>query len=284
MKQKNVIITGITSGIGTEIALDLAKHGHMINLVARSEESGNIIKDLIFKKTKNNDIHVYKCDLSLQKDIREFVDNFKKQNDSLDILINNAAMVPKERIITSEGIETQFAVNYIAPYLLSRLLLDMLKKSSPSRIVNTSSVAHTSGNLNVDDFQRLNEKYSMRGMRAYCNSKLALTIDTVELAKELEGTGVTCNAVHPGGVNTNIMRYNIPKFLQPLMKKTKFMGTLRLSPKEGANPIIEAACSDKYDKVSGKYFDRFTQKDASKKVFDKDVVAKLSEYTKSIVA
>ena len=80
------------------------------------------------------------------------------------------------------------------------------------------------------------------------------------------------------------MRYNVPKFLQPLMKKTKFMGTLRLSPKEGANPIIEAACSDKYDKVSGKYFDRFTQKDASKKVFDKDVVAKLSEYTKSIVA
>ena len=121
MKQKNVIITGITSGIGTEIALDLAKQGHIINLVARSEESGNIIKDLIFKKTKNNDIHVYKCDLSLQKDIREFVDNFKKQNDSLDILINNAAMVPKERIITSEGIETQFAVNYIAPYLLSRL-------------------------------------------------------------------------------------------------------------------------------------------------------------------
>ena len=241
MKHKNVIITGITSGIGTEISLDLAKHGHKINLVARSEESGNIIKDLIVKKTKNNDIHVYKCDLSLQKDIREFVNNFKKQNDSLDILVNNAGIIPKERIITSEGIETQFAVNYIAPYLLSRLLLDMLKKSSPSRIVNTSSTAHMSGNLNVDDFQRLNEKYAMRGWRAYFDTK----------------------------------------FMRPM---NKIMGMFILSPKGGADPIIEAALSDKYEKVSGQYFHRFKQKDASKKVFDKDVVTKLSEYTKSIVA
>ena len=238
MKQKNVIITGITSGIGTEIALDLSKNGHKINLVARSEESGNIIKDLIIKKTKNNDIQVYRCDLSLQKDIREFVDNFKKQNDSLDILINNAGIIPKERIITSEGIETQFAVNYIAPYLLSRLLLDMLKKSSPSRIVNTSSTAHTSGNLNVDDFQRLNEKYALRGWRAYFDTKLALTIDTVELAKELEGTGVTCNAIHPGFVSTNLGRYLIPKFMRPM---NKIMGMFILSPKGGADPIIEAA-------------------------------------------
>jgi NAD(P)-dependent dehydrogenase (short-subunit alcohol dehydrogenase family) len=281
MKQKNVIITGITSGIGTEIALDLAKNGHKINLVARSEESGNIIKDMIIKKTKNNDIQVYRCDLSLQKDIREFVDNFKKQNDSLDILINNAGIIPKERIITSEGIETQFAVNYIAPYLLSRLLLDILKKSSPSRIVNTSSTAHTSGNLNVDDFQRLNEKYALRGWRAYFDTKLALTIDTVELAKELEGTGVTCNAIHPGFVSTNLGRYMTPKFMRPM---NKIMGMFILSPKGGADPIIEAALSDKYENVSGQYFHRFKQKDASKKVFDKDVIAKLSEYTKSIVA
>ena len=127
MSQKNIIITGITSGIGTEIAIDLAKRGHKINLVARSEESGNKIKDLITKKTGNNDIHVYKCDLSLQKEIHEFVTNFKKQNNGLDILINNAAIIPNKKIITNEGNEMQFAVNYIAPYLLSRLLLDLLK-------------------------------------------------------------------------------------------------------------------------------------------------------------
>ena len=101
MSQKNIIITGITSGIGTEIAIDLAKRGHKINLVEISEESGNKIKDLITKKTGNNDIHVYKCDLSLQKEIHEFVTNFKKQNNGLDILINNAAIIPNKKIITN---------------------------------------------------------------------------------------------------------------------------------------------------------------------------------------
>ena len=278
MIEKNVIITGITSGIGTEIALDFANKGFTLNLVARSHELGNKIKDHIIKSTNHDKINVYKCDLSLQSEIREFVSDFKQKNNGMDILINNAGIIPKDRIITKEGIETQFAVNYIAPFLLSRLLLDLLKKSSPSRIVNTSSVAHTSGNLNVDDFQGLNGKYAFRGMRTYCNSKLALTIDTVELAKELEGTGVTCNAVHPGGVNTNIARDFIPKFMQPLKA---YM--LRLSPKEGANPIIEVACSDKYEKVSGKYFDRFKEKEPSKKVFDTNITSKLLNYTQSII-
>tara|TARA_B100001750_G_scaffold171473_1_gene139774 strand:+ start:409 stop:1254 length:846 start_codon:yes stop_codon:yes gene_type:complete len=280
MSQKNIIITGITSGIGTEIAIDLAKRGHKINLVARSEESGNKIKDLITKKTGNNDIHVYKCDLSLQKEIHEFVTNFKKQNNGLDILINNAAIIPNKKIITNEGNEMQFAVNYIAPYLLSRLLLDLLKNNAPSRIVNTSSTAHTGGNLNVNDFQKLNEKYNMRGWGRYLDTKLQLTMDTVELSKELEGTGVTCNAVHPGFVNTNLGRQFTPKFMRPI---NKLLSLFILSPKGGADPIIEVALSNKYEKVSGQYFHRFKQKDVSKKVFDKEVSNKLSEYTKSIV-
>ena len=183
MSKKNVIITGITSGIGTAIALDLAKRDYKINLVARTEESGNKIKDLIYKKTKNNDVHVYKCDLSLQTEVHEFVNNFRKQNNGLDILINNAAIIPNKKTITKEGNEMQFAVNYIAPYLLSRLLLDLLKNNAPSRIVNTSSTAHTGGNLNVNDFQKLNEKYNLRGWGRYLDTKLQLTIDTVELSK-----------------------------------------------------------------------------------------------------
>ena len=170
MKKKNVIITGITSGIGTAIALDLAEKQYKINLVARTKESGNKIKDIITRKTENNDIHVYKCDLSLQTEIHEFVNNFKEQNDGLDILINNAAIIPNKKIITNEGNEMQFAVNYIAPYLLSRLLLNLLKKNSPSRIVNTSSTAHTGGNLNINDFQKLNEKYNMRGWGRYLDT------------------------------------------------------------------------------------------------------------------
>ena len=279
MSNKNVIITGITSGIGTAIALDLAKRNYKINLVARTEESGNIIKDLIYKKTENNDVHVYKCDLSLQTEIHEFVNNFKKQNNGLDILINNAAIIPNKKTITKEGNEMQFAVNYIAPYLLSRLLLNLLKNNTPSRIVNTSSTAHTGGNLNVTDFQKLNEKYNMRGWGRYLDTKLQLTIDTVELSKELEGTGVTCNAVHPGFVNTNLGRQFTPKYLRPL---NKLLGLFILSPKGGADPIIEAACSQEYENITGKYFHRFKQKEASKKVFDNNVSSKLMEYTKSI--
>ena len=276
MSKKNVIITGITSGIGTAIALDLAKRDYKINLVARTEESGNKIKDLIYKKTKNNDVHVYKCDLSLQTEVHEFVNNFRKQNNGLDILINNAAIIPNKKTITKEGNEMQFAVNYIAPYLLSRLLLDLLKNNAPSRIVNTSSTAHTGGNLNINDFQKLNEKYNLRGWGRYLDTKLQLTIDTIELSKELEGTGVTCNAIHPGFVNTNLGRH------LPLQSFNKLLGLFILSPKGGADPIIKAACSQEYENITGKYFHRFKQKEASKKVFDKNVSSKLMEYTKSI--
>ena len=276
MSKKNVIITGITSGIGTAIALDLAKRDYKINLVARTEESGNKIKDLIYKKTKNNDVHVYKCDLSLQTEVHEFVNNFRKQNNGLDILINNAAIIPNKKTITKEGNEMQFAVNYIAPYLLSRLLLDLLKNNAPSRIVNTSSTAHTGGNLNINDFQKLNEKYNLRGWGRYLDTKLQLTIDTVELSKELEGTGVTCNAIDPRFVNTNLGRH------LPLQSFNKLLGLFILSPKGGADPIIRAACSEEYENITGKYFHRFKQKKASKKVFDKNVSSKLMEYTKSI--
>ena len=279
MSNKNVIITGITSGIGTAIALDLAKRNYKINLVARTEESGNIIKDLIYQKTENNDVHVYKCDLSLQTEIHEFVNNFKKQNNGLDILINNAAIIPNKKTITKEGNEMQFAVNYMAPYLLSRLLLDLLKNNAPSRIVNTSSTAHTGGSLNVNDFQKLNEKYNMRGWGRYLDTKLQLTIDTIALSKALEGTGITCNAVHPGFVNTNLGRQFTPKFMRPV---NKLLGIFILSPKGGADPIIKAACSDEYENITGKYFHRFKQKEASKKVFDKNVSSKLMEYTQNI--
>ena len=191
---------------------------------------------------------------------------------------SNAAIIPNKKTITKEGNEMQFAVNYMAPYLLSRLLLDLLKNNAPSRIVNTSSTAHTGGSLNVNDFQKLNEKYNMRGWGRYLDTKLQLTIDTVELSKELEGTGVTCNAVHPGFVNTNLGRH------LPMTKIfNKLFGLFILSPKGGADPIIEVALSNKYEKVSGQYFHRFKQKDVSKKVFDKEVSSKLSEYTKSII-
>ena len=278
--EKNVIITGITSGIGTEIAIGMAKNNYKINLIARSLKSGNKIKDHIIKSTNHDKINVYKCDLSLQSEIREFISDFKQNNNGLDILINNAGIIPKDRIITKEGIELQFAVNYIAPFLLSRLLLDLLKTSAPSRIVNTSSTAHYSGNLNSNDFQKLNEKYSMRGWRAYFDTKLAMTIDTLEFAKTLEGTGVTCNAIHPGFVNTNLGRYIIPKFMRPPFNI--IFGMFILSSKDGAAPIIKAACSNEFDQITGKFYHRFKERKPSKHTFNDDLNLKLLKYTENI--
>ena len=277
--EKNVLITGITSGIGTEIAIGMAKNNYIINLVARSLESGNKIKDNIIKSTNNDKINVYKCDLSLQSEIREFVSDFKQNNNGLDILINNAGILPKDRIMTKEGIELQFAVNYIAPFLLSRLLLDLLKTSAPSRIVNTSSTAHYSGNLNSNDFQKLNKKYTMRGWRAYFDTKLAMTIDTLEFAKTLEGTGVTCNAIHPGLVNTNLGRHMTPRFMKPF---NIILGMFILSAKDGAAPIIKAACSNEFDQITGKFYHRFRERKPSKNVFDTDLNLKLLKYTENI--
>ena len=277
--EKNVLITGITSGIGTEIAIGMAKNNYIINLVARSLESGNKIKDNIIKSTNNDKINVYKCDLSLQSEIREFVSDFKQNNNGLDILINNAGILPKDRIMTKEGIELQFAVNYIAPFLLSRLLLDLLKTSAPSRIVNTSSTAHYSGNLNSNDFQKLNKKYTMRGWRAYFDTKLAMTIDTLEFAKTLEGTGVTCNAIHPGLVNTNLGRHMTTRFMKPF---NIILGMFILSAKDGAAPIIKAACSNEFDQITGKFYHRFKERKPSKNVFDNDLNLKLLKYTENI--
>ena len=276
MNNKTAIITGITSGIGTEIAIGLAKHGYKLHLLSRTQKSGNKIKENIIKLTNNESIDVYECDLSLQKNIHEFVNDFRQKNDGLDVLINNAGIIPKKRIITIEGIEMQFAVNYIAPFLLSHLLLDCLKKNSPSRIINTGTTAHAFGNLNPNDFQGNEKKY--RGFSGiYGDTKLALTIFTIEMAKKLEGTGVTCNVIHPGVVNTNLGRNVFPKIFYVILRP---IGKIfLLSSKKGAEPIIKAAISNEFDNINGNYYKRFKNLKPSKKVFDENLNERLWNYT-----
>mgnify|MGYP000306535768 FL=1 len=276
MNNKTAIITGITSGIGTEIAIGLAKHGYKLHLLSRTQKSGNRIKENIIKSTNNESIDVYECDLSLQKNIHKFVNDFKQKNDGLDVLINNAGIIPKKRIITIEGIEMQFAVNYIAPFLLSHLLLDYLKKNSPSRIINTGTIAHASGNLNSNDFQGNEKKY--RGFSGiYGDTKLALTIFTIEMAKKLEGTGVTCNVIHPGVVNTNLGRNVFPKIFYVILRPIGKV--FLLSSKKGAEPIIKAAISNEFDNINGNYYKRFKNLKPSKKVFNENLNERLWNYT-----
>jgi len=242
---KICIITGANSGIGKATAIALAKMGATIVMVCREKATGEIAQKEIIELSGNKDVDLFLCDLSTQKEIREFVSNFKKKYQALDILINNAGVMMKKGPISIDGFEMNFAVNHLAPFLLTNLLLDMLKKCAPSRIVNVSSGAHKMAKLDFDDLQSENTK--PRFMRIYGNSKLALMLFSYELSRKLEGTNVTVNTVHPGVVATNLGRHQ-SKFSQ------KFSKVVFKKPEKGAETSIYLASSPDVEGITGKYF------------------------------
>lgn len=245
VKGKTVLITGATSGIGKETAKELAKLGARVCFTSRNEEKGIRVAKEISQLSSNGNVFPYFCDLKSFESIHKFVDKFKKENTSLHILINNAGTWNIRREITDDGIEATFQVNYLAPAMLSILLLDLLKESVPSRIINVSSAMHRSANLNLDDLEQ--RKRMFNGILAYSNSKLALILFTKVLARTLKDERITVNALHPGLVRTNIFR-NLPKSIVKIM----LLGAL--NPEEGAQTSIFLATSDEVVSISGEYF------------------------------
>jgi NAD(P)-dependent dehydrogenase (short-subunit alcohol dehydrogenase family) len=193
------------------------------------------------------------CDFSSQSSIRQFADEFKDQHQRLDVLVNNAGVVLRVRSMTEDGLESTFAINHLGYFLLTNLLLDVLKKSAPSRIVSVASTAHKFGKLDIKGWPT-GRDFSAFG--AYANSKLANVLFTYELARRLNGTGVTANCLHPGGVGTNLFR-GLPKFVQALIK------LVTISPERGARTSIYLASSPEVEGVSGKYFARSRQQESS---------------------
>lgn len=243
------LVTGTTSGIGKETALGLAQMGATVVMVARDRERGETVRDEIRARSGNQHVDLLLADLSSQQAVRQLVEQFRQNYPALHVLINNAGVFSLRRRTTIDGLELMFAVNYLAPFLLTNLLLDMLKASAPSRIVNVSSDAHEAGYINLDDLQ--SEK-SYRFMRPYGQSKLALLLFTYELARRLEGTGVTVNALHPGFVSTNIGQTGLRGIAR---SAAKFVTSLAgISPEEGAKTPIYLASSPDVAGISGKYF------------------------------
>ena len=201
MAGKVCIVTGSNSGIGKETAFALAEMGATVIMVIRSQEKGKVALDEIVSKTGNNSVSLMTCDMSSMASVRDFAAEFKKKYDRLDVLVNNAGAEYVKRQVTSEGFEKTFAVDYLAPFLLTYELLDLLKASAPSRIVNVSSGLAKNGKVNFDDLQNEN---NYKGMQAYSNAKLMLMMFTYELSRKLEGTGVTVNVLMPGFVATNL--------------------------------------------------------------------------------
>jgi retinol dehydrogenase-14 len=246
--EKVCLITGATSGIGKATSMGLANMGASVVMVGRDRGRGEAALAEIKEGSANASVDLMLSDLSSQEQVRRLADEFKETYTRLDVLINNAGGFHSKRITTADGLETTFAVNHLAYFLLTNLLLDVLEASAPSRVVNVSSGDHSNGTIDFDDLQ--GEK-GYKGAKAYSQSKLANVLFTYELARRLEGTGVTANCLHPGaGVRTNfgsgvsgIFGFTV-RALRPLMK----------SPEKGAETSIYLASSPEVQGLSGRYF------------------------------
>jgi NAD(P)-dependent dehydrogenase (short-subunit alcohol dehydrogenase family) len=248
MDNKIVMITGANSGIGKETAKVLAERGATIIMISRNKERGEDALKELKEKTGSDKIELILADLTEPDKIHDAVDKFKEKYDHLDVLINNAGLTLNNREITSVGYEKTFATNHLGHFLLTQLLLDTLKQSKPSRIVNVASAVHTTANLKFSD---INQKKHYRGYLAYANSKLANLLFTYELARRLEGTGVTVNALHPGFVKTNFGKRGRNWLLKALFGFTKLFA---ISVEKGAKTSIYLASSPEVEGVTGKYF------------------------------
>lgn len=267
MKGKICMITGANSGIGKATALGLAKMGATIVMVCRNKDRGEKALEDIKKEVENGTVDLMIADLSTQKAIHQLVKEFKERYQFLHVLINNAGVNLSKCVLTEDGIETTFAVNYLAQYLLSNLLLDVLQASSPARIVNVASSVLAK---NID-FENLNGEKHYRQLNAYGQSKLAVILFTYELSRRIEGTGVTVNCLHPGYVKTNMIK-NFRKFVKYFYP---LIGLFMKKPKKGAKTSIYLASSSEVEGVSGKYFKKRKEVESMKAVYDEEIAKRL---------
>ena len=205
MGGKTALITGGTSGIGKATAVALAAMGADVVVVGRNRERGEVALEEIKSQSHSESVELMLADLSVQDEVRGLAGAFLERYDRLDVLANNAGLVQSKRTETADGIETTLAINHLAPFLLTNLLLDRLKQSAPSRVITVSSEAQRWGDMDFDDLQST-QKY--RGFPVYGMTKLANIMFTYELAERLKGTFVTANCLHPGPVGTNFGKNN----------------------------------------------------------------------------
>ncbi|XP_011305179.1 retinol dehydrogenase 13 isoform X3 [Fopius arisanus] len=249
----------------------MAQRGAKVVMACRDLFKCETTRQEIVLETRNKYVYCRSCDLSVQKSIHEFVRNFKKEHGRLDILINNAGVMRCPKTLTADGIEMQLGVNHIGHFLLTNLLLDTIKASAPARIVNVSSVAHTRGSINTHD---LNSTNSYDAGEAYAQSKLANILFTKELAKKLKDTGVTVNAVHPGIVDTELMRHMSfsKSVLANFFIKPLFWVFLK-TPKQGAQTVIFTALDPSLNDVTGAYFSNLQRAEESENAKDEKMAS-----------
>ncbi|KAK1171601.1 retinol dehydrogenase 13-like [Acipenser oxyrinchus oxyrinchus] len=279
---KTVVITGANTGIGKETARELARRGGRIIMCCRDMVKCENAAKEIRGETLSHNVYARHLDLASIKSIREFANKINEEEERVDILINNAGVMRCPHWQTEDGFEMQFGVNHLGHFLLTNLLLDKMKHSAPSRIINVSSLAHVVGEIDFNDLNWEKKKYNTKV--AYCQSKLANVLFTKELARQLQGPGVTVNALHPGVVKTELGRHTG-------MHQSQFSSTvlgplfylLVKSPNQGAQPSIFLAVAEEVAGVSGKYFDGFKEKEPAAQAQDAEVACQLWQVSTRLV-
>ncbi len=265
MGDRVFLVTGANSGIGKATALGLARLGGTIVMACRSAKRGEAARQDIVRDSGNSKVYLEIVDLASEDSTRSFAEEFTRKYPRLDVLINNAGVYKSHREVTPDGLERTFEVNYLSGFLLTHLLLDLLKKSAPSRIVNVSSSAHSGGTIHFGDLQG-EQRYG--GFGAYGQSKLAQILFTQELARRLQGTRVTVNACHPGVIRTNLGMGGTSAVV-------RFVRMFFKGPEKGAETPIYLSVSPEVAGVTGKYFANKHLREPSRAAQDPDVARRL---------
>ncbi|WP_051505102.1 SDR family oxidoreductase [Paenibacillus durus] len=271
IEDKTVLVTGSTDGIGKLTAIQLAQAGATVLMHGRDREKCAAALKEIAKRTGSSKLRTYLADFSSLAEVRRMAEEIRNQESRLDILINNAGigsgkLSNKKRALSKDGHELRFAVNYLAPVLLTQLLLPTVRAAAPARIVNVASIGQKQIDLNNVMLERDYDPFD-----AYKQSKLALIMYTFELAQQLKPDRITVNCVHPGSLlNTKMVRESIPFGFG--------------SPKSGADVLFHLACAAELDQVTGQYFDKKQPAQADIQAYNSDFRRKLWAYTENLIA
>ncbi|XP_029904398.1 retinol dehydrogenase 13 isoform X2 [Myripristis murdjan] len=277
---KTVLITGANTGIGKETALDLACRGARVILACRDMTKAHSAAEEIRQCSGNGNVVVKKLDLASLQSVRDLAKDIQENEERLDILINNAGIMRCPKWQTEDGFEMQFGVNHLGHFLLTNCLLDLLKKSSPSRVVIVSSLAHERGRIHFEDIN-LDKDYNHS--ESYRQSKLANVLFCRELATRLQGTGVTVYSLHPGVIRTELVRHLFPSFA--LWKRIIVMPVMMMikTPKEGAQTTIYCAVEESLANDSGLYYSNCAVKEPAAQARDDAAAKKLWDLSASMV-
>ncbi len=278
MQGKTVVVTGANSGLGRATAQDLARRGARVLMTARDPEKGQEALESIRAATGNESVELLLADFARLSDVRSLAAAILQRCERIDVLVNNAGLILKKRFETEDGHEQQMQVNHLAPFLLTSLLLDRLRASAPARVITLSSSAHWVGGLDPTD---LSASRGYWGFRVYSQTKLANILFTRELARRLEGSGVTANAVHPGVVATGFGAVEDAGRLFGF--GAWLISPFVQSPAKGARTSIHLASSPELAETSGGYFARCRPARTSRAARDPELAAQLWEASEALV-